>query len=87
MTNRTNWMLYGAYCSTGRLILEEALRRGHCPVWPAATARDSESPILSPALRYRALRCARAYPPKPAKQQAGVSPRRWKPGRAIALPQ
>jgi short subunit dehydrogenase-like uncharacterized protein len=29
---RTNWMLYGAYGSTGRLILEEALRRGHRPM-------------------------------------------------------
>jgi short subunit dehydrogenase-like uncharacterized protein len=29
---RSNWMLYGAYGSTGRLILEEALRRGHRPV-------------------------------------------------------
>jgi short subunit dehydrogenase-like uncharacterized protein len=29
---RSNWMLYGAYGSTGRLILDEALRRGHRPV-------------------------------------------------------
>ena len=26
------WMLYGAYGMTGRLILDEALRRGHRPV-------------------------------------------------------
>jgi len=32
MTTRSNWMLYGAYGSTGRLILDEALRRGHRPV-------------------------------------------------------
>lgn len=34
MTNstRSNWILYGAYGSTGRLILDEALRRGHHPV-------------------------------------------------------
>ena len=29
---RSNWMLYGAYGSSGRLILDEALRRGHRPV-------------------------------------------------------
>jgi len=29
---RSNWMLYGAYGSTGRLILDEALSRGHSPV-------------------------------------------------------
>jgi short subunit dehydrogenase-like uncharacterized protein len=29
---RSNWMLYGAYGSTGRLILDEAMRRGHRPV-------------------------------------------------------
>lgn len=28
----TNWMLYGTYGTTGRLILAEALRRGHRPV-------------------------------------------------------
>ena len=32
MGQRTNWMLYGAYGRTGRLILDEALRRGHRPV-------------------------------------------------------
>src|SRR5689334_15004153 len=26
------WMLYGAYGMTGRLILDEALRRGHRPI-------------------------------------------------------
>jgi len=31
-TTRSDWMLYGAYGSTGRLILDEALRRGHRPV-------------------------------------------------------
>jgi short subunit dehydrogenase-like uncharacterized protein len=30
--SRANWMLYGANGSTGRLILDEALRRGHHPV-------------------------------------------------------
>jgi short subunit dehydrogenase-like uncharacterized protein len=29
---RSDWMLYGAYGSTGRLILDEALRRGHRPI-------------------------------------------------------
>jgi short subunit dehydrogenase-like uncharacterized protein len=29
---RSNWMLYGAYGKTGRLILDEALRRGHRPL-------------------------------------------------------
>ena len=32
MDQRTNWMLYGAYGRTGRLILDEAMRRGHRPV-------------------------------------------------------
>src|SRR3954468_19629631 len=34
MTSPTpsNWMLYGAYGTTGRLILDEALRRGHRPL-------------------------------------------------------
>jgi short subunit dehydrogenase-like uncharacterized protein len=31
-SSRSNWMLYGAYGTTGRLILDEALRRGHRPV-------------------------------------------------------
>src|SRR5262249_16010738 len=31
-TARSNWILYGAYGTTGRLILDEALRRGHRPV-------------------------------------------------------
>lgn len=35
---RSNWLLYGAYGSTGRLILDEALRRGHHPV---LAGRDS----------------------------------------------
>ncbi len=35
---RSNWMLYGAYGITGRLILDEALRRGHRPV---LAGRDS----------------------------------------------
>jgi short subunit dehydrogenase-like uncharacterized protein len=35
---RSNWMLYGAYGSTGRLILDEALRRGHRPL---LAGRDS----------------------------------------------
>src|SRR6478672_6534556 len=38
MTTRSEWMLYGAYGSTGRLILDEALRRGHRPV---LAGRDS----------------------------------------------
>src|SRR5262245_27253053 len=32
MGQRSNWMLYGAYGRTGRLILAQALRRGHRPV-------------------------------------------------------
>ena len=31
-TARSAWMLYGAYGKTGRLVLDEALRRGHRPV-------------------------------------------------------
>jgi short subunit dehydrogenase-like uncharacterized protein len=36
---RSNWMLYGAYGSTGRLILSEALRRGHRPVLAGRDAK------------------------------------------------
>src|SRR5262252_7810994 len=32
MNGNSRWMLYGAYGTTGRLILEEALRRGHRPL-------------------------------------------------------
>lgn len=35
---QSDWMLYGAYGSTGRLILDEALRRGHHPI---LAGRDS----------------------------------------------
>ena len=38
MPPRSNWMLYGAYGTSGRLILDEALRRGHRPL---LTGRDS----------------------------------------------
>src|SRR5262245_64458417 len=31
-TAHSEWMLYGAYGKTGRLIFDEALRRGHRPV-------------------------------------------------------
>src|SRR3954462_7534158 len=31
-TDQRPWLLYGAYGMTGRLILDEALRRGHRPV-------------------------------------------------------
>jgi short subunit dehydrogenase-like uncharacterized protein len=31
-TGPSEWMLYGAYGSTGRLVLDEALRRGHRPL-------------------------------------------------------
>jgi short subunit dehydrogenase-like uncharacterized protein len=31
-SSRSNWILYGAYGTTGRLIVDEALRRGHRPV-------------------------------------------------------
>src|SRR5262252_1934429 len=32
MAERSSWMLYGANGRSGRLILDEALRRGHRPV-------------------------------------------------------
>ena len=32
LSRRSSWMLYGAYGTTGRLIVDEALRRGHPPV-------------------------------------------------------
>src|SRR4029079_5489239 len=38
LSTRSSWMLYGAYGTTGRLIVDEALRRGHRPV---LAGRDS----------------------------------------------
>ena len=36
------WMLYGAYGRTGRLIVDEALRRGHRPVLAGRDAAKLE---------------------------------------------
>jgi len=45
----TNWMLYGAYGTTGRLIVDEALRRGHRPVLAGRNAvRAVESLLETP---------------------------------------
>jgi len=74
MTHRTNWMLYGAAASPGFLAGRDVARR------------ISEGGKPSSIRRMRPpRRGARIYPRKPATQQAGVSPPRWKPGRAIAL--
>ena len=40
MAETGRWMLYGANGYTGRLIIEEALKRGHRPV---LAGRSSES--------------------------------------------
>lgn len=42
-TPRDGWMLYGAYGFTGRLIVEEALRRGHRPILAGRDARRLEA--------------------------------------------
>ncbi len=44
MTNMTPrpWMIYGAYGFTGRLILEEAVRRGHKPILAGRDRRQIE---------------------------------------------
>lgn len=39
----SRWMIYGAYGYTGRLVCQEALRRGHKPV----LAGRSEAPLIS----------------------------------------
>lgn len=39
MSNQLPWMIYGAYGFTGRLIVEEAVRRGHRPI---LAGRDAE---------------------------------------------
>ena len=46
---RSEWMLYGAYGRTGRLILDEALRRGQRPAF------GSEFALLVPGTRIREL--------------------------------
>jgi short subunit dehydrogenase-like uncharacterized protein len=50
---RSNWMLYGAYGSTGRLILDEALRRGHRPV--LAGRDDAQLSALGQATGLRTM--------------------------------
>lgn len=40
---RSDWMLYGAYGTTGRLILDEARRRGHTPVLAGRDAAQLEA--------------------------------------------
>jgi short subunit dehydrogenase-like uncharacterized protein len=58
----STWLLYGAYGYTGRLILEEAVRRGHRPVIAGRTpskltplARRYELPWVSLALDNESL--------------------------------
>src|SRR5262245_10906902 len=65
-TSRSNWILYGAYGTPGRLILEEALRRGHRPLLagraPARLRALGDAPGLTavplPLEDGRALRTA-----------------------------
>jgi short subunit dehydrogenase-like uncharacterized protein len=44
MANRDNWLLYGAYGFTGRLLVEEAVRRGHRPLL-AGRSREKLVPL------------------------------------------
>ena len=46
---RSGWMLYGAYGTTGRLILDEAVRRDTGRSSPAVTRRGSRPSGAPPA--------------------------------------
>ena len=50
-----NWMLYGAYGYTGKLIAEEAVRRSHKPVL-AGRSGDQLAPLAEEmGLRYKVI--------------------------------
>jgi len=48
MTGKSTWMLYGAYGFSGKLILEEAIKRGHKPI----VAGRNEKKVSELAERY-----------------------------------
>lgn len=50
------WLLYGAYGFTGRLILEEAIRRGHRPVLAGRDSRRLHALAEQTGLRHVAIR-------------------------------
>jgi short subunit dehydrogenase-like uncharacterized protein len=53
--NSDGWMLYGAYGFTGRLIVAEALRRGHRPVLAGRDSRRLETLAAFHGLPFRPL--------------------------------
>jgi len=68
---RSGWMLYGAYGTTGRLILEEALRRGHRPL---LAGRDpSRLSALAAETGLEAIALDLGAPEAGRKALAGVS--------------
>jgi short subunit dehydrogenase-like uncharacterized protein len=49
------WMIYGAYGFTGRLVVEEAIKRGHKPVLAGRSERKLEHLAGKWGLEYRAF--------------------------------
>jgi short subunit dehydrogenase-like uncharacterized protein len=62
-------MLYGAYGSTGRLILDEALRRGHRPI------RSAEDDIPCRAAGRARGRASLHRHPQPCRGHPAIAPR------------
>ena len=60
--NHSDWMLYGAYGTTGRLILEEALRRGHRPLIAGRDAARLAALAAETGLQALALELASTEP-------------------------
>jgi short subunit dehydrogenase-like uncharacterized protein len=54
-TAHSEWMLYGAYGRTGRLILDEALRRGHQPVLAGRDGRQLAALAQATGLKTRCV--------------------------------
>ena len=59
-TRMRTWMLYGAYGTTGRLIVDEALRRGHRPILSGRDAAKLQQLQQSTGLETAHVRLERA---------------------------
>jgi len=68
----TQWMLYGAYGVTGRLILEEALQRGHRPVLAGRDPVRLGALAEATGLTARVLRLDRPEPLAAALAEVGL---------------
>ncbi len=55
MNTQRRWMLYGAYGYTGKLVIDEALQRGHRPVLAGRDARQLQSLAEPLGLEWRAV--------------------------------